>query len=57
MMIVTPCKTCKHYKEDQVSQFEYMLGCEKDAPSYIFMSEWGCCLYETEKGNAQSGNG
>lgn len=57
MMIVTPCKTCKYYKENQVSQFEYMLGCEKDAPSYIFMSEWGCYLYETEKGNAQSGNG
>ena len=47
----SPCESCRHrYAElvmiDKWSGRQYEDDCEESAPNGVFMSEWGCYMYE-----------
>lgn len=47
----SPCKECRWCVSELITHDswagnQYELECEEGAPSEVFLSEWGCYMYE-----------
>ena len=46
-----PCDLCRHEYLRQIEQFTYEHGCDKNMPSRVFYSGFGCYHFKKKKGD------
>lgn len=50
-----PCYACKHYKEEQIEQFTYLMSCDLDKVD-VFLTEDGCYRFKDRRKKKDRGD-